>query len=92
MSGNSENVNLSDRYTILLDESLKENQALREELKDREAQNDAKMEQLKSKVETLCQLLEKAEQASGSGKKTSNKSLTVHVPTRCRVSISLALF
>ena len=33
MPRNSEDVNLGDRYAILLDESLKENQALREELK-----------------------------------------------------------
>ena len=59
MSRSSENVNLSDRYAILLDASLKENQALREELKERESQNVAKIEQLTSKVETLCQLLEK---------------------------------
>ena len=92
MSRSSESVNLSDRYAILLDESLKENQALREELKERESQNVAKIEQLTSKVETSCQLLEKADQASGKGKKTSKKSSKVHVPTRCRVSISLFFY
>lgn len=91
MSRSSENVNLSDRYAILLDESLKENQALREELKERESQNVAKIEQLTSKVETLCELLEKTDQA-GKGKKTSKKSSNVHVPTRCRVSISLFFY
>jgi len=88
MPRNSVDVNLGDRYAILLDESLKENQALREELKEREEQNSAKIEQLTSKVDSLCRLLEQ-EQTKGSGKKLNNKSAKVHVPTRCRVSSSL---
>ena len=78
MSRSSVNKNLSDRYVILLDESLKENQALREELKEREAQNVAKIERLSSKVNTLYQLLEKADHTSGKGKRTSNISSNVH--------------
>ena len=89
MPRNSEDVNLGDRYAILLDESLKENQALREELKEREEQNSAKIEQLTSKVDSLCRLLEQ-EQTKGSGKKSNHKSAKVHVPTRCRVSSSLS--
>ena len=46
----SENMNLSDRYVMLLDESLKVNQALREQLKERESQTVANIEQLTSKV------------------------------------------
>ena len=84
MPRNSEDVNLGDRYAILLDESLKENQALREELKEREQQNSAKIEQLTSKVDSLCRLLEQ-EQTNGSGKKSTHKSANVHVPTTCRV-------
>ena len=56
MPRNSEDVNLGDRYAILLDESLKENQALREELKEREEQNSAKMEQLTYKVDSCIRL------------------------------------
>ena len=89
MPRNSEDVNLGDRYAILLDESLKENQALREELKEREEQNSAKIQQLTSKVDYLCRLLEQ-EQTKGSGKKSNHKSAKVHVPTRCRVSSSLS--
>ena len=92
MSRSSVNVNLSDRYAIPLDQSLKENQALREELKEREAQNVAKIEQLSSEVDTLCQLLEKADHASGKGKRTSKKSSNVHVPVRCQVTISLLFY
>ena len=91
MPRNSEDVNLGDRYAILLDESLKENQALREELKEREQQNSAKIEQLTSKVDSLCRLLEQ-EQTNGSGKKSTQKSAKVHVPTRCRVSSSFWFF
>ena len=58
MPRNSEDVNLGDRYAILLNKSLKENQALREELKEREEQNSTKIEQLTSKVDSLCRLLE----------------------------------
>ena len=88
MSRSSVNKNLSDRYVILLDESLKENQALREELKEREAQNVAKIERLSSKVNTLYQLLEKADHTSGKGKRTSNISSNVHIPARCYGALS----
>jgi len=67
MSRNSEILNLSERYAILLDQSLKENQALSEELKEREVQNCSKIKQLTSKVDTL-------EQARGNGNKTCKKS------------------
>ena len=89
MPGNSEDVNLGDRYAILLDESLKENQALREELKEREEQNSTKIEQLTSKKDSLCHLLEQ-EQTKGSDKKSNHKSAKVHVPTRCPVSSSFS--
>ena len=40
MPRNSEDVNLGDRYAILLDESLKENQALREGTRRAEQRQD----------------------------------------------------
>ena len=89
MPRNSEDVNLGDRYAILLDESLKENQALREELKEREEQNSTKIEQLTSKKDSLCFLLEQ-EQTKGSDKKSNHKLAKVHVPTRCQVSSSFS--
>ena len=89
MPRNSEDVNLGDRYAILLDESLKENQALREELKEREEQNSTKIKQLTSKKDSLCRLLEQ-EQTKGSDKKSNHKSAKVHVPTRCPVSSSFS--
>lgn len=89
MPRNSEDVNLGDRYAILLDESLKENQALREELKEREEQNSTKIEQLTSKKDSLCRLLEQ-ELTKGSDKKSNHKSAKVHVPTRCPVSSSFS--
>ena len=52
MSRIPDNVNLSDRYAVLLDESSKENQ-----LTDRDQRNATKFEDLSNKVGTLCQLL-----------------------------------
>ena len=37
-----DNVSLSDKYALLLDDSLEENQALREQLKERDEGNAAK--------------------------------------------------
>ena len=39
-----DNVSLSDKYALLLDDSLKENQALREQLKERDEGNAAKFQ------------------------------------------------
>ena len=84
MSRNTTSVNLSDSYAILLDESLKENQALRQQLKERDEENDSKLRDLTNKVDSLCQLL--AEKNSGTNdEKSKKKNCKVHVPTRCRV-------
>lgn len=39
-----DNVSLSDKYALLLDDSLEENQALREQLKERDEGNAAKFQ------------------------------------------------
>ena len=67
MSRNSDNITLTDSHAMLADESLNENHAV-------------KFQQLTSKVDTLCKLLENQQASQGS------QSAKVHVPTRCRVS------
>ena len=44
-----DNVSLSDKYTLLLDDSLKENQALREQLRERDEGNAAKFQDPKTR-------------------------------------------
>lgn len=44
-----DNVSLSDKYALLLDDSLKENQALREKLKERDEGNAAKFQDLQTR-------------------------------------------
>ena len=74
MSRNSDNITLTDSHAMLADESLNENHAV-------------KFQQLTSKVDTLCKLLENQQASQGSQRRPKrNKSAKVHVPTRCRVS------
>lgn len=91
MSRNIVSVNLSESYALLLDESLKENQALREQLKERDEENDTKLRDLTNKVDSLCQLL--AEKNSGINEdKPKRRNYKVHVPTKCRVRRFLRTF
>lgn len=90
MSRNTVSVNLSDSYALLLDESLKENQALRQQLKERDEENDSKLGDLSNKVDSLCQLL--AEKNSGISEEKPKKNSKIHVPTRCRVRSLLRTF
>ena len=91
MSRDTVSVNLGDTYALLLDESLKENQALRQQLKERDEENDSKLRELTNKVDTLCQLV--AEKNSGINEdKPKKKNCKVHVPTRCRVRSLLRTF
>ena len=68
--------------TVLLDDSLKENQSLREQLRQRDEENALKFEELSNKVDSLCKLV--AEKNSGSKETKSKKGNSkVHVPTSC---------
>lgn len=83
----SANNSLDDSLRLLLDDSLKENQTLREQLRQRDEENAARFEALTNKVESLCELV--TENVNAGNKETrSRKSSKVHVPTRCRVSFS----
>ena len=83
-SSHSANLNLSDKYALLLEESLTENRMLREQLMERDEENAIKIQELSTKVSSLCQLLaEKETEVNSKKKKGATK---VHVPTSCRVS------
>ena len=75
-------VSVSDSFTVLLDNSLKENQSLREQLRQRDEENALKFEELSNKADSLCKLV--AENNSGSKETKSKKGNSkVHVPTSC---------
>ena len=80
MSRISDHISVSDSFTVLLDDSLKENQSLREQLRQRDEQNALKFEELSNKVDSSCKLV--AENNSGSKETKSKKGNSkVHVPT-----------
>ena len=54
MARSERNISLSDEYAVLLDESLRENRILREQLSERDEQNSSKIAELTSKVDSLC--------------------------------------
>ena len=95
MSRISGHVSVSDSFTVLLDNSLKENQSLREQLRQRDEENALKFEELSNKADSLCKLV--AENNSGSKETKSKKGNSkVHVPTSCakpmRHFVSLFIF
>ena len=80
MSRISDHISVSDSFTVLLDDSLKENQSLREQLRQYDEQNALKFEELSNKVDSLCKLV--AENNLGSKETKSKKGNSkVHVPT-----------
>ena len=80
MSKISGHISVSDSFTVLLDDSLKENQSLREQLRQRDEENALKFEELSNKADSLCKLV--AENNSGSKETKSKKGNSkVHVPT-----------
>ena len=82
MSRISDHISVSDSFTVLLDDSLKENQSLREQLRQRDEENALKFEELSNKADSLCKLV--AENNSGSKETKSKKGNSrVHVPTSC---------
>ena len=82
MSRISGHVSVSDSFTVLLDNSLKENQSLREQLRQRDEENALKFEELSNKADSSCKLV--AENNSGSKETKSKKGNSkVHVPTSC---------
>ena len=83
-SSHSENLKLSNKYAVLLEESLRENRMLREQPMERDEDNVNKIQELSSKMSSLCQLMAEQETEINTNKKKG--ATKVHVPTRCRVS------
>ena len=85
---NSESINLSDSHAVLLDETLRENRALREMLIERDGQNVRNIRGLSDKVESLCHLMSERNHAEQNERHLKKKSTSkVHVPSRSRVSV-----
>ena len=57
MSRISDHISVSDSFTVLLDDSLKECQSYREKLRQRGEQNALKFEELSNKVDSSCKLV-----------------------------------
>ena len=90
---NSESINLSDNYAVLLDETLQENRALRAMLIERDEQNVRNIQGLSDKVDSLCHLMSERNRAEQNETQLKKKSTSkVHVPSRCRVSLGLNYF
>ena len=53
MSRISDHISVSDSYTVLLDECLKENQSLREQMRQHDEENASKFEELSNKVDSV---------------------------------------
>ena len=82
MSRISDQIIVSDSFAVLLDDSLKENQSLREQLRQRDEEDALKFEELSNKVDSLCKLV--AKNNSGSKETKSKKGNSkIHVPTSC---------
>ena len=60
----SEEVSLSDRYILLLQETVKESKILRTQVSQKERETDAKLERLFEKVDELCKNVEMNEPSS----------------------------
>ena len=82
MSRISYHTSVSDSFTVLLDDSWKENQSLWEQLRQRDEENALNFEELSNKVDSLRKLV--AENNSDSKETKSKKGNSkVHVPTSC---------
>lgn len=65
MSRIFDQISVSNSFVVLLDDSLKENQSLREQLRQCDEENAAKFQDLLDKVDSLCNLV--AENNSNQG-------------------------
>ena len=72
MSRISDQIIVRDSFTVLLDDSSKENQSLREQLRQRDEENALKFEDISNKVDSLCKLVAE----SNSGRKQNQRKVT----------------
>lgn len=86
----SDEVSLSDRNVLLLQEALTESRELRRQVAIREEErreNDSKMERLLNRVDELCEKVARADNSNSSASKRKGRRTSVKVPSQCRVSI-----
>ena len=83
MSRISGHISVSDSFTVLLDNSLKENQSLREQLRQRDEENALKCEELSNKADSFCKLVAGNNSCSKETKSKESNS-KVHVPQALR--------
>ena len=81
MSRISGQISVSDSFTVLLDNSLKENQSLTEQLRQRDEENA--YEELSNKADSFCKLVAGNNSCSKETKSKESNS-KVHVPQALR--------
>lgn len=81
-SRQSENIRISDQHAVLLEETLRENRVLREQLAERDQQNAKLISELSSKVDSLRDLVAEKEETTKRKKKGSANRTSI--PTSCR--------
>lgn len=79
-------ISLSDSYVVLLDDSLKETQILREQFRQRDEENAERFQDLTNKVDSLCKLISENNSRSVNKESKSKGQSKIHVPSRCRLS------
>jgi len=83
----NDEVSLSDRYVLLLQNAIKESRELRAQVATREEErqeSDSKMERLLNRVEELCEKVSCTESNSSGGRKKGKRTASVKVPSQCR--------
>lgn len=80
----SNSISLSDSYVVLLDDSLKETQILREQFRQRDEENAERFQDLTNKVDSLCKLISENNSRSVNKESKSKGQSKIHVPSRCR--------
>lgn len=94
MADGEEEINLSDCYVVLLEDSLKESRSFREETKSRDEETRKVLSNLSNRVDQLCQMAQQQatqpELPTTSGSYRSRAKLIV--PRVCRVCTYLFFF
>ena len=83
----NDEVSLSDRYVLLLQEPIYESRALRAQVAAREEETDSKIERLSNTVEELCEQVSRTDSESSCSRRKRRSASSVAVPSQCKVSL-----
>ena len=83
----NDEVSLSDKYVLLLQQTIKESRNLRAQVAAREEETDSKIERLFNKMEELCEQVSRTDSQSSCRRRKRRSTSSVTVPSQCRVSL-----